>query len=209
MELKQFRIDLETQLKQAKLDHTPVRPFICSGSPFNCKIMMVGYNPAREVNLSVFDHDIWDDQMGFHRDNFAEHYDIASYNGDMQWNRNHIFQQNLIDQLCNYAVIETYLYSAITPKKALLESELKHTMIFDWLYGVIKPTLMISQNIEVIKYFERQANQLLTRNTFNTIEYLGRHCIMLPISHLSKKWGKTEVAALKNDIYELFDLIQN
>ena len=70
---------------------------------------MVGYNPAREVNLDVFDTDIWHDDIGFDRESFAEHYDIASYNDDLQWNRNHIFQQNLIDEISNHPVIETYL----------------------------------------------------------------------------------------------------
>ena len=114
MDLKKFRTEMQQRLSEQQLDNVKVRPFICSGSPLNCKIMMVGYNPAREVNLDVFDANIWHDDIGFDRESFAEHYDIASYNDDLQWNRNHIFQQNLIDEISNHPVIETYLYSVIT-----------------------------------------------------------------------------------------------
>jgi hypothetical protein len=169
--------------------------------------MMVGYNPAREVNLDVFDTDIWHDDIGFDRESFAEHYDIASYNDDLQWNRNHIFQQNLIDEISNHPVIETYLYSVITAKKTLLSPQHKHTHLFDWLYGILKPVLIITQNMDVIKYFEREANKTLVRNTFNAITYRDLHCVILPISHLSKKWNDTQMYHLKEEIDELFNLI--
>lgn len=207
MDLKKFRTEMHQRLSEQQLNNVKVRPFICSGSPLNCKIMMVGYNPAREVNLDVFDADIWHDDVGFDRESFAEHYDIASYNDDLQWNRNHIFQQNLIDEISNHPVIETYLYSVITPKKTLLSPQHKHTHVFDWLYGILKPVLVITQNIDVIKYFEREANKTLVRNTFNAITYRDLHCVILPISHLSKKWNDTEMYHLKAEIDELFNLI--
>lgn len=207
MDLKKFRTEMQQRLSEQQLDNVKVRPFICSGSPLNCKIMMVGYNPAREVNLDVFDADIWHDDIGFDRESFAEHYDIASYNDDLQWNRNHIFQQNLIDEISNHPVIETYLYSVITAKKTLLSPQHKHTHVFDWLYSILKPVLVITQNIDVIKYFEREANKILVRNTFNAIIYRDLHCVILPISHLSKKWNDTEMYHLKEEIDELFNLI--
>ena len=207
MDLKKFRTEMQQRLSEQQLDNVKVRPFICSGSPLNCKIMMVGYNPAREVNLDVFDADIWHDDIGFDRESFAEHYDIASYNDDLQWNRNHIFQQNLIDEISNHPVIETYLYSVITAKKTLLSPQHKHTHVFDWLYSILKPVLVITQNIDVIKYFEREANKTLVRNTFNAIIYRDLHCVILPISHLSKKWNDTEMYHLKEEIDELFNLI--
>lgn len=207
MVLKRFREQLEQVLSEYELDTLPVRPFICSGSPLDCKIMMVGYNPAREVNLEVFDSEIWHDQTGFDRERFAEHYDIASYNDDLQWNRNHIFQQNLIDEISNHPVIETYLYSVITPKKTLLTEQYKQTHVFDWLYRMIKPVLVITQNIDVIKYFEKEADKILIRNTFNAITYRDLHCVILPISHLSKKWNDSEMHHLKEEIDELFELI--
>ena len=207
MDLKKFRTEMQQRLSEQQLDNVKVRPFICSGSPLNCKIMMVGYNPAREVNLDVFDTDIWHDDIGFDRESFAEHYDIASYNDDLQWNRNHIFQQNLIDEISNHPVIETYLYSVITAKKTLLSPQHKHTHLFDWLYGILKPVLIITQNMDVIKYFEREANKTLVTNTFNAITYRDLHCVILPISHLSKKWNDTQMYHLKEEIDELFNLI--
>lgn len=83
MDLKKFRTEMQQRLSEQQLDNVKVRPFICSGSPLKCKIMMVGYNPAREVNLDVFDADIWHDDIGFDRESFAEHYDIASYNDEL------------------------------------------------------------------------------------------------------------------------------
>ena len=76
-----------------------------------------------------------------------------------------------------------------------------------WLYGILKPVLIITQNMDVIKYFEREANKTLVRNTFNAITYRDLHCVILPISHLSKKWNDTQMYHLKEEIDELFNLI--
>ena len=115
--------------------------------------------------------------------------------GEGHWDKRVAHKQNLIDEISNHPVIETYLYSVITPKKTLLSPQHKHTHLFDWLYSILKPVLVITQNIDVIKYFEREANKTLVRNTFNAIIYRDLHCVILPISHLSKKWNDTEMCA--------------
>lgn len=205
MVLQQFRQCIEASL----VNQHATRPFICSGSPLDCSIMMVGYNPSRAVNLDAFDTEIWSDETGFDRERFVEYYDRAGHeNQSIAWNRNHLFQQNFIDEMHDYAILETYLYSAITPKKNMLKDEQKSTATFDALVQWVKPKIIITQNIDVAKYFERATDDILHRNEFNTVVYQGHPCIIIPISHLSKKWNFNELAILRQHIEALLSLIE-
>lgn len=207
--LTQFRQQLLAKLQQLDLADKKVRPFVCTGSPLDCEIMMVGFNPSRDVGLETFDKRIWQDTTGFDREQFVEYYDLAGYQqGEARWSRNHIFQQNLIDELPDYAVLETYLYSLITPKKNLIPAPYRTTAVFDWLVEVIKPKLIVTQNSDVSKYFERTTGQLLRRNEFNMVMYRGQPCVILPISHLSKKWTFAEIAKLREVVLTFLDLLE-
>lgn len=208
MSLTEFREQLLAKLKQVELAEDNVRPFVCSGSPLACDIMMVGFNPSRNVDVGLFDPRIWHDKTGFDREQFVELYDLAGYQqGEAKWSRNHIFQQNLIDELPTYPVLETYLHSSITPKKAMLSDTQRSTEVFDWLVQTVQPKLIVTQNSNVSKYFERMTGQILERNAFNTVNYRDHLCIILPISHLSKKWTFSEVANLRESILTLLSLI--
>lgn len=205
MPLQQLRSTLEQHLDK----DTPARPFICTGSPLDCDIMMVGYNPSRDVGLASFDAEIWDDEKGFDRERFVEFYDRAGHEQkSIAWNRNHLFQQNFIDEMAGYRIVETYLYSTITAKKSLLTDQQKSTQVFDALVASVKPKIIMTQNIDVAKYFERATDTLLRRNDFNAVTYQGHHCIILPISHLSKKWNFNELARLRDEIETLLSLIE-
>lgn len=209
MSLAQFRTQLLAKIDEVGLADKQVRPFVCTGSPLDCDIMMVGYNPSRDMGLSTFDERIWDDTTGFDREQFVEYYDLAGYQrGESKWRRNHIFQQNLIDELPDYPVLETYLYSAINSRKSALSSEYRTTAIFDWLVKVVQPKLIVTQNSDVSRYFERVTDRVLRRNEFNMVIYQGQPCVILPISHLSKKWTYKEVATLRESVLTLLSLIE-
>lgn len=209
MSLTQFRKQLTKKLEEVGLADEKLRPFVCTGSPLACDIMMVGYNPSRDMGLDTFDARIWNDKTGFDREHFVELYDFAGHQqGENRWSRNHIFQQNLIDELPDYAVLETYLYSMITPKKSLVPPQHRHTEIFDWLVKVIQPKLIVTQNSEVSRYFERVTNKTLKRNEFNAVMYQGQPCVILPISHLSKKWTFAEIGVLRESVLTFLDMLE-
>lgn len=210
MSLVEFRNQLTKKLASVGLAEEKVRPFVCTGSPLSCDIMMVGYNPSRDMELATFDARIWDDNTGFHREHFVELYDFAGHQqGENRWIRNHIFQQNLIDELPDYAVLETYLYSMITPKKSLVPTLHRNTEIFDWLVKVVQPKLIITQNSEVRRHFERVTTKTLKRNEFNAVMYQAQPCVILPISHLSKKWTFAEIAALRESVLTFLEMLED
>ena len=51
------------------------RPFVCQGSPYNCKIFIVGINPA--TTMEGF-WGYWSDCAGYDKDSFFEGYKIES-----------------------------------------------------------------------------------------------------------------------------------
>ena len=44
---------------------TKLRPFVCEGSPLQCDLFLVGFNPATEMACDFWDH--WKTSVGFDR----------------------------------------------------------------------------------------------------------------------------------------------
>ena len=53
MSLDEFREQLSAKLQEVGLAEDDVRPFVCTGSPLACEIMMVGFNPSRNVDVEL------------------------------------------------------------------------------------------------------------------------------------------------------------
>src|SRR5688572_3973659 len=62
-ELAKFRSDLEPLLPSPYS-----RPFVCDGSPLNCRIFIVGTNSAKLFHEPFFS--FWDPSYGFKKDDF-------------------------------------------------------------------------------------------------------------------------------------------
>lgn len=56
----------ETHLRQLIGDPTPLRPFVCEGSPLECEIFLVGIEPATELKKEFWD--FWKPGHGFDRE---------------------------------------------------------------------------------------------------------------------------------------------
>ena len=65
--LRRFRKRVERCMR-----HKDIRPFTCSGSPYCCRIFIVGLNSA--TRLKPFFETYWSDDSGFLRDRFEEDY---------------------------------------------------------------------------------------------------------------------------------------
>lgn len=51
---------------------THLRPFVCDGSPLDCRVFIVGLNPA--TTLSGDWWEFWDDERGYRRAEWFERY---------------------------------------------------------------------------------------------------------------------------------------
>ena len=66
--------ELKSGLSAIVGDHcVGLRPFVCDGSPLDCRVFLVGINPATEMSGNFWD--FWDDDSGFNKEKWRERYD--------------------------------------------------------------------------------------------------------------------------------------
>lgn len=57
---------------QAIMPHPHVRPFVCVGSPLQCRAFVVGFYPATQIDAPFWHY--WSDQSGFDKQQFMRDY---------------------------------------------------------------------------------------------------------------------------------------
>lgn len=62
----------ESSLRNVIGDLPDARPFVCSGSPFECEFAVVGFNPATGLTDGFWR--FWDDSFGFRREDWFRAY---------------------------------------------------------------------------------------------------------------------------------------
>ena len=64
--------EFEVYLRTAAPPLSGLRPFVCEGSPLNCQVALVGYNPATSLSADFWD--FWDAESGFDKERWFETY---------------------------------------------------------------------------------------------------------------------------------------
>ena len=146
MTLKNFREDLE------KLMPSPeARPFTCTGSPLECRIFIVGLNPATQLERPFFSR-YWDDSRRFDREAFESDYlSVRTKRGV----RPRI--EALVKGTSPVPCLETDLYATPSKKASYLKSSDKNTDIIEHLLKVIRPRGILVYTKEPIEFFQTLA----------------------------------------------------
>ncbi|MCY0095070.1 hypothetical protein [Hoeflea ulvae] len=108
--------EFETYLRTAAPANSGLRPFVCSGSPLECSIALVGYNPA--TNLEADFWNFWNSARGFDKANWFETYKVERQNRPLKpgkTRRNAVSPTRkrielFIEGVGDYKCLETNLY---------------------------------------------------------------------------------------------------
>ena len=66
--------ELEDYLRGVAPPKSALRPFVCSGSPMDCEVALIGYNPATGLTADFWD--FWSSESGFDRVAWFETYKL-------------------------------------------------------------------------------------------------------------------------------------
>ncbi len=129
---------------------THSRPFVCDGSPLDCGVFIVGFNPATEMTCDFWE--FWRPGVGFDKAKWCAAYvqerrarslkpgqrrrsAVSNTRRVLDW-----IAQELSPLLC----LETNLYSVPTSKAADLSAIDKRTDPFRYLLGRIQPRVIVA-----------------------------------------------------------------
>jgi hypothetical protein len=171
--LSMFEHELEALIGRP----TRLRPFVCDGSPFECKVFIVGFNAATEIPVSFWKH--WHPGFGFCKQAWFADY-LKHRDGRVSNTRRVI--DLAVAAVKSTSCLETNLYAVATPRATDLARESRTTKIFEFLLRAIRPEVVVVHGKDAADH----AKSMGIRRTAKVIEK----------PHFSRGWSNEDAIKL-------------
>ena len=144
-QLREFRSEL------GKLLPSPIsRPFVCDGSPLDCRIFIVGTNSARKVEKPFWS--LWSNSGGLNRNKLIR--ELERIPGGLTKTRKNI---EIVAQAAGPEItLDTNIWLKPTPTVADLPKEDKNTDVIEYLLKIIRPRIVLAHGGKAKKFFKKQ-----------------------------------------------------
>ena len=165
---------------------TDLRPFVCTGSPLECSVFIVGFNPATTITKDFWH--FWRPGTGFDKAAWFEEYKrerqvlplkagksrrnaISNTRRVIEW---------VIEDASLVHCLETNIYSLPTAQAVDLSQKQRATAPLDFLLEKINPRVIVAHGVDAV-------DQVLNKN-------LRAHVFRVP--HFSRRWSQARARAL-------------
>lgn len=190
-QLRDFERNLESLIGRP----TNLRPFVCDGSPFDCKMFVVGLNPASSMKASFWD--FWHPGAGFDKRAWFEAYKAERMNRPLKPGRtrgNPISNSRRVIEWINTSLgsvraLETNIYSAATEAFRDLEQRRRLTAPFDFLLDTIKPAVIVVHGTDAVSHISQK----------------GLSVPIIEVSHFSRGWSQRAATDLGLRVRAILD----
>jgi hypothetical protein len=177
--------EFESSLEQLIGRPTDLRPFVCDGSPLDCKVFIVGFNPATPMPQDFWQ--FWKPGVGFDKSAWLEAYKQDRQTRPLrpgQTRRNPVSNTRRVIDWITTAVapircLETNIYATPTEAAAALDN--KDTRPFEFLLRAIQPRLLVVHGNDAAQHIQQVAPSIPT---------------LPPQPHFSRGWSKTAAQEL-------------
>lgn len=190
--LQQFQNDLENLIGKP----TDLRPFVCEGSPLNCKIFIVGFNPATELERSFWS--FWQPEYGFQKAEWLKVYKQERRDKPLppgKKRRNEISNtRRVIEWIIAEAMpekcLETNIYSKPTEKARDLRERERATQPFDFLLRTIHPRVILLHGQDAVKHIETIFETQIKLDSVQYVKTEWGSVGTIAAPHLSRGWSE-------------------
>ena len=174
------------------------RPFVCQGSPYDCKIFVVGLNPATAMESGFWRY--WSDCTGFDKDFWFEAYKNERKSRPLRPGKKRRLSvgttrrnlNKLADLVGAYGILETNIYSVPTENYTDLQAEERATEVFHFLLTEIKPKLIITHGTDSAGYLAREVQEFGSF-AIDTVAINGNSHQIISVPHLSRGWSSQKL----------------
>jgi hypothetical protein len=139
--------EFEKQLAHVIGRPTDLRPFVCEGSPLDCDVFIVGYNPATAMEGDWWR--FWKPGYGYRKSDWFSEY-LAQRGGDVSKTRAKI--QEIVHGLPNVRVLEANIDARPSPTKSVYPKPI--TRPFDFLLSVCRPKVVIAHSTDAVAHLQ-------------------------------------------------------
>lgn len=145
----------------------PARPFLCEGSPLNCEVAIVGFNPGTETDFWAH----WSLPYGCDRRGW-----LASFKDNPANNRKktrHCLEE-LYCELAPVCCLELNLYPYYSPDQKRLPKSLREPAFFDFMLRAVKPRILLVYGTLAIRHLKKSFDlEALSKGKFTRCEKDG------------------------------------
>ena len=124
-----------------------LRPFVCEGSPLDCEVFIVGYNPATQMDGDWWRY--WDPKYGYHKKEWFR--DYLAQRGGLSKTRSKI--EDIVRGLSGVRVVEANIDARPSAKKSAYPKPV--TEPFDFLISVCRPKVVIAHGTDAVAHLQR------------------------------------------------------
>lgn len=175
---------------------TELRPFVCEGSPLDCKAFIVGFNPATAMSADFWN--FWSPDQGFDKSAWLAEYLEDRQRRPLKPGKKHrpivSNSRRVIDWILQEAspvsILETNIYAAPTEAAADLAVTRRLAEPFDFLIDAIKPAVIVVHGKDAATYV--QGKDLASR--------------IIAVPHFSRGWSQSSARELGQQIKSACDV---
>lgn len=157
--------EIDREIRRLSGENALSRPFLCSGSPIGCDVAEVGINPGTDTPLWPF----WDVNSGCDKKGWLCEY--IKKHGRLKPTRDRI--EVLARALAPLRLLELNLYHHYSPNLDSLEREHRDTALFDYLFRVTKPRLLLVHGDKPATHLVRLLGVTIPKGVFVPANYQG------------------------------------
>jgi hypothetical protein len=163
-----------------------LRPFVCEGSPLDCRVFIVGFNPATALSADFWE--FWTPGYGFNKAAWFDAYKAERQSKPLRpgkTRRNAVSPtRRVIEWICEAAAptpcLETNIYAIPSLDIASLNPGDRDLAIFRFLVETIKPSVIVAHG----KDAGREAARF------------SRRAKILKVPHFSRGWSEAKAREL-------------
>jgi len=154
MSLDAFKAGLTEHMR----GQSALRPFVCDGSPLECRAFIVGFNPATESTADFWR--FWQDDRGFDKQAWLTHYKEERQRRPLKPGQQRRLALSpsrrviewIIHEAHPVAVLETNIHALATATQAGLAKAHQQTDTFDFLMKSIAPAVIVTHGNKARDY---------------------------------------------------------
>jgi hypothetical protein len=144
MNLDQFKAGLVNIIDEP----STMRPFVCEGSPLDCDVFIVGYNPATEMQGDWWS--FWKRDYGFQKHMWKQEY--LNQRGTAKLTKTRERIEVIVAGLSPLRVLEANIDAR--PSKRKSEYPRPVTTPFDYLLRACTPKVVIAHGVDAVAYLQ-------------------------------------------------------
>jgi len=124
-----------------------LRPFVCEGSPLDCQVFVVGYNPATALDGDWWR--FWTPGYGYRKRNWKDEY-LRQRDGKISKTRKRI--EAIVSEMGTIRVLEANIDAR--PSKRKSEYPKPITDAFDYLLSACAPKVIIAHGTDAVAHLQ-------------------------------------------------------